>query len=285
MKPTKFLFLLLAIFTAFAARADYAESIFVPKEEMSFAKHYLQAFLDQDFDYMLENTDQTISGEITSQRLINLRNIFPSSELVSTKLIGSNVHMTDKTWEASFKFEYEFESGIESDKWAVMSVRMVKKETDLKVIAFRFSKTTASQAALNKFELAGKSALHYSVLAMTAFVFAFILVTTIVCIKTSIPRRKWIWVLFVLGGIGSFSLNWTTGAFSFKLVELHLLGIGVGASSEYSPWVFSVSFPLGAMLFWLMRGSFIRQTQLKQALLNDDVANELEDEAKDINPH
>lgn len=255
-------FLLFSISIAFSAKADYAESILVPKEEMRFAKGYLHAFLDRNFDYVLEHTDQTSTGEITPKTLIDLRNIFPTSEPISTKLIGSNVHMTDKTWQASFKFEYEFESDIESDKWAVMTIRMVKEAAVLKVVAFNLSKTTASQATLNKFELVGKSALHYAVFATTILVFVFILVTLVVCIKTPIPRRKWIWVLFVLGGIGSFSLNWTTGAYAFKLVELHLFGIGFGASSEYSPWVLSVSFPLGAILFWLMRRSFIRKSEL-----------------------
>jgi len=255
-------FLLLSIFTTFSAKADYAESIFVPTEEMRFAKQFLQAFLDQDFDYVLKHTDQTMSGEITSQNLIDLRSIFPSSEPVSSKLIGSNVHITDDTWQATFKFEYEFEADIESNKWALMSVRIVKEETDLKVIAFRFSKTTASQSELNKFELAGKSALHYLVLLMTVLVFIFILVTVIVCIKTPIPRRKWIWVLFVLGGISSFSLNWTSGVYAFKLIELRLFGVGFGAAGEYSPWIISVSFPLGAILFWLMRNSFIRKSEL-----------------------
>ncbi len=276
MKPSKIIFLLLAIFTAFTTRADYAESIFVPKEEMRFAKHYLQAFLDQDFDYIIENTDQTMSGEITSQSLIDLRSVFPSSEPISTKLIGSNVHMTDKTWQASFKFEYEFESELESNKWAVMSVRMVKEETDLKVIAFRFSKTTASQAELNKFELAGKSALHYLVLLMTVLVFIFILVTVIVCIKTPIHRRKWIWVLFVLGGVGTFSLNWTSGEFWFQLIALHLFGIGFGVAGEYSPWIISVSFPLGAILFWLMRRSFIRKSELLKTQAKKEEALALE---------
>lgn len=261
-------FLLLSIFTAFSAKADYAESIFVPKQEMSFAKQYLQAFLDQDFDYVLEYTDQTMSGEISKQNLNDLRKLFPFTELISTKLIGSNVHVTDKAWQARFKFEYEFESELESDleldKWAVMSVRMVKEEDVLKVIAFRFSKTTASQSELNKFELAGKSALHYLVLLMTVLVFIFILVTLIVCIRTPIPRRKWIWVLFVLGGVGTLSLNWTSGEFGFQLIALHLFGIGFAAAGEYSPWVLSVSFPLGAILFWLLRRSFIR----KSALLN-----------------
>jgi len=276
MKASKLIFLLLAIFTAFTTRADYAESIFVPKEEMRFAKHYLKAFLDQDFDYILENTDQTMSGEITSQNLTNLRSIFPSSEPVSTKLISSNVHVTEDTWQASFRFEYEFESDVDSDKWALMSVRVLKEDTHLTVIASHFSKTTDSQAALNKFELAGKSVLHYVVFAMTVLVFIFILVTLIVCIKTPIPRRKWIWVLFVLGGIGSYSLNWTSGIYSFKLTELHLFGIGFAASSEYSPWVLSVSFPLGAILFWLMRRSFIRKSELLKTQAKKEEALALE---------
>lgn len=277
MTLTKIMLLLLCLFTSIVSRADYSDSILVPKQEMGFAKEYLQAFLDQDFDFILENSDQAITGKLTKQSLLETRNLFPLSQVISAKLIGSNVHMTDDTWQGTFNFEYEFKSEAVTElkpEWAVFTIRVVKEDSKLRTLAYRFTRTIASQAEINGFELVGKSALYYLVLAATVLVFLFILVTLVVCIKTPIPRRKWIWVLFVLGGIGTFSLNWTTGAYTLKLIELRLFGVGFGASSEYSPWMISVSFPLGAIIFWLMRASFIRQTQQKQAQFLDAAAQD-----------
>ena len=241
----------------FSVKADTANSFLVPQEEMMFAKNYLQHLIDRNYDHVLRYIDKDEVGVITREKLDNVVSFFPTGDVISTELIGSHINIIDSVWNGNFVFEYHFDTG-----WVVANLVVKKIGGEIKVLGFNVTPTQASQKELNKFELAGKTVLHYLVLFTTVFVFLFILVTLVICIKTPIPRRKWIWVLFVLGGVGSFSLNWTSGAYAFKLIELHLVGVGIGAANEYAPWVLNVGFPLGAILFWLMRGSFIRKSEL-----------------------
>lgn len=81
----------------------------------------------------------------------------------------------------------------------------------------------------------------------------FILVTLVACIRTKMRRRKWRWILFVLVGGVSLSLNWTTGEIGFSPLSVRLLGASAMTTSAYSPWIVSISFPLGAAMFWLKR--------------------------------
>lgn len=127
------------------------------------------------------------------------------------------------------------------------------------VIGFNIYRTEASQKELNKFKLADKSALHYIILLLSCIVSIFILVSLVYCIKTPIQKRKWLWVLFILGGIGAISINWSTGEFGFKIIQYQFFGATAIASSEYAPWIITASFPLGAIVFWFKRKSFIEQ--------------------------
>lgn len=80
----------------------------------------------------------------------------------------------------------------------------------------------------------------------------FTLYALILCIRTKIEKKKWLWVIFVLAGIASFSVDWTTGQWRIVPLSFQLLGAGASAP-PYGPWVISVSLPLGAIIFLLKR--------------------------------
>jgi hypothetical protein len=98
-----------------------------------------------------------------------------------------------------------------------------------------------------RFTLAGKSPAHYIVLVGTGL-------SVLVCLVSAAVagwRRRWGWMVGNLFGIGKVALNWTTGALFFQPLYVALLGAGffkgLGATD---PWIFSVSLPIPALLFW-----------------------------------
>lgn len=244
--------LLLAISSL--ASADLSENFLVPKEESAFAKDYLQKLRDKDLDFIMSHIDPSLIGQISNQKLEEISNYFPSGKLLSTELIGSQVNTFNSTWQGNFSFEYQFESG-----WALANVVMKRIDDKTTVVGINVYQTKASQKELNKFVFSGKSVLHYVILTLAVIIPIFILVTLIYCIKTPIPKRKWLWVLFIIGGIGTISINWTTSVYDFKVFQYQLFGIAAMASSEYAPWVITAGFPLGALVFWFKRRKFIEQ--------------------------
>ena len=93
---------------------------------------------------------------------------------------------------------------------------------------------------------------QYVVLAFAIILPLFSLYALIVCIRTKIGLPKWLWAIFILLGFGKFSVNWATGEFDFHLLAIQLLSTGAFAE-RYSPWVVSISLPLGAILFLTLR--------------------------------
>jgi len=93
------------------------------------------------------------------------------------------------------------------------------------------------------------------VLALAILFPLLTLYALVACVWTQMSWTKWPWLLFILFSIGSFSINWTTGATQFSPFTIRLLGTSA-AAILYGPWFLSVSFPLGAVAF-LVRGRML----------------------------
>ena len=69
---------------------------------------------------------------------------------------------------------------------------------------------------------------------------------------------KWLWCLFIIVGVGKFSIDWVTGVWTFTPIYLLLFGAGaVRGLGGYGPWIISVAIPAGAIAFQIWRA---RQT-------------------------
>ncbi len=84
------------------------------------------------------------------------------------------------------------------------------------------------------------------------------LIAFVIAVRTKL-RRKWLWLLFILVGVGHLSINWTTGQLSFQPIYIVLCSIGA-FRPLYGAWLLHVAFPLGAVIFLVRR----KQLQLEQ---------------------
>ena len=66
-------------------------------------------------------------------------------------------------------------------------------------------------------------------------------------------KKKWLWIIFMLIGIGKYSFNWTGGQMSFTPLAIQLFSAAAFKGGLYAPWVISVSVPIGALSFILKK--------------------------------
>jgi len=141
--------------------------------------------------------------------------------------------------------QYDFPAAV------VVTQTQTVKAPDGRWMVFNFNVNSATPAELkaNGFTLSGKTPVHYAMLATMIAVTSFIVVT----VGFALYRRRWGWAIFSLFGVVSFQLNWGTGAWGVQPIQFYLLGASfVRAASPFAPWIFSVAFPLGAVLFWAL---------------------------------
>lgn len=258
--------IIIATFILLVSACSYQDMAgeLIPKEESQFAMDYLHKLHARDFEHVKKYLDPSIESQVTDENLIELAKYFPSGELLSTELIGSQVNVVNSQWQGNFSFEYQFSGG-----WALANVVLKKSKDALSVIGLNVYRTRASQKQLNKFNLSGKSAIHYLVLILAITAPLFILLTMYFCIITPIPKRKWLWVLFVLVGVGTISINWTTGQYAIQPLSIKLFSASAMSAGPFSPWIVSASIPLGAILFWFKRNGFIEASRAKSSINTD----------------
>lgn len=254
---------ILLLLTTACSYQDMADKL-IPKKESQFAKEYLLRLQQRDYEHIKKYIDPSIESQVTDEKLVEITEYFPTGALLSTELIGSQVNVFNSQWQGNFSFEYQFSGG-----WALANVVLKKSDDALSVVGFNVYRTEASQRELNHFSLYGKSLLQYLILIVAVIALIFILVTTYFCIKTPIQKRKWLWVIFILVGIGSISVNWTTGQYGIQLLSIKLFSASAMASGPFAPWIISASIPLGAILFWFKRKGFIETGKTNNAINSD----------------
>ena len=71
-------------------------------------------------------------------------------------------------------------------------------------------------------------------------------------------KEKWLWILFILIGVGKVAINWTTGEWQVSPLSIQLLSASVFNDGRRTLTV-AVSVPVGAILFLFRRRLPIRQ--------------------------
>lgn len=224
----------------------------VPKEESAFAKEYLSKLRERDFQYIKSVLSPELSPQVNDELLNKMADHFRSGDLISVEIIGSQVNVFNDQWQGNFTFEYKFESG-----WNLANTALRKTVGGYEVIGLNVYQTEASQKEINAFSLSSKTPFQYFVLVLAFAVPVFILFTLVMCIKTPIPQKKWLWIVFVLLGVGSIKVDWTSGAYALQLFNFSLFGASATTAGLAAPWIISASIPLGAIVFWFKRRKFI----------------------------
>jgi len=247
---------------------------FVPKDEANFAKAYLALFAAHDFDAIEAKSDPQLKAAALRDSLKQIADLFPPGNPKDIRVVGVNTFSTSTSSQFNLTFQYEY-----PDKWLLANVVFEKKGEDVIVKGVHVQPLRDSLENINRFTFEGKGAIHYAMLLMALLIPLFILVSLVLCVRTPIPKRKWLWVLFVLCGFFQISLNWTTGTFNMNPFSVHLLGAGFFKPGPFGPVTIWISLPLGAIIFLRQRKKWLLQpvTEGEQSYGADDTGPGVQD--------
>lgn len=209
---------------------------------------------------IVEILDPRIVQGDPSEVFAQMSQLFPDRDPEVVNLIGYNV-MKYGDEPTSYNLTYQYDYG---DAWLATNVafRTLSSGVD-QILGMNVYPLKQSLQEIHRFRLGGKGALHYAVLGICILNPAFILVSLVVCARTKDLTRKWLWILIILVGVVKFSLNWTSGAYTYNILSIQLLGTGATTVSQYAPWLLHVSIPAGAIIFWIQRRSITEGKEKK----------------------
>ncbi len=218
---------------------------FAPAQARTTAHAFIAHLRAKQFDWIARRANRHIQGPGLGTTLAYMASLIPPGKANSVKLVGAQTNIENGITERNLTYELDFRG-----QWVLINVATRLHGRSLTLTGMHVYRMRGSLESLNRFTLMSKSPLRYATLALMVFAFALTVYALILCARTPALRRKWLWVLFILVGVGKFAVNWTSGRWGVQVLAVQLFSASA-FSAPYGPWVFAVSVPLGAMVFLL----------------------------------
>lgn len=221
---------------------------FAPAEDQATARKYANYLRARQFAEIEAVADPTINGPGLHSVLEQMEGLIPDGEPTSTKLVGAQVMHDPNGTTKNLTFEYQF-----GDRWLLLNVATHQSGAGpLTLVGLNVYPQTQSLEEQNRFGLAGKTPVQYSIFVLTILASLVTLYALILCIRTKMIGRKWPWIVFILLGVGKVSVDWSTGQWGIMPLAVQLFSASAVASFS-GPWELAVSLPLGAIVFLFRR--------------------------------
>lgn len=230
---------------------------FVPQKANEFAINYIDSLKTGNLQYCYDKLSEGLQNNEAQDFNLQIHEFLMSKNLISKRIISSNSEhiISDNPFTIyNLSYEYQYSDSL----WEYFSFRLKEAEDEFIVQAFKIQPSGQPLSIEHEFIFQNKSVWHFVWFIIALIIPIFILVTLIFLISLPL-KRKWLWIIFVLLGVVSFSLNWTSGEIWIKPINFKLLGAGIIKSGIIAPWILSFSIPFGAIVFWFKRSHLIRQ--------------------------
>jgi hypothetical protein len=183
---------------------------------------------------------------VTSEQVVALRTYAPPGAPSDRRLVA---------WEGFAgtdgqirKLTYELNYPTESVLYR-LTLKRPSRAAPWKAEAFHLQRASHTDLMQNRLTLVGRPLGQLLFLAMTILSPLLMLTALVVVIRSPKFKRKWLWAIAALVGVGSATMNWSTGASGFQPLMLGL--IGAGATHQgflgFFPWILKFSLPVGAV--------------------------------------
>jgi hypothetical protein len=244
--PIRTLVALLALALAFV-QAGCSPARFATPQEEARAQAWLAELRARHFDAITRAADPSVPAQDLQQALVRMADAIPAGAPSSVQLVG-DFHMSSPAGTmANLTYEYDY-----GGHWLLANVAIKSAHGVDTIVGLNVTPIPRSVEEQNRFGLAGKPAICYVVLALALLMPLFTIFALVVCARTRLRGRKWPWIVFILFGFGSLSVNWTTGQCTFTPLMFLLFSAGA-AAAPYGPWVVSAAVPVGALVFLVRR--------------------------------
>ena len=231
----------------------------VAPETVKEAKTHFDYLRHGQYDRIEPSLDPSIDRKSLRGNLDKMAAFVPAQDPVSVKTVGAYAQCDTRTGcDTRVTLEYEF-----SNKWVMVQMVVHSQNGNSVITSFSVTPEAESLEAANRFTLSGKTSQEYLILGAAIGSIGFMLYTLVLCIRTPMQKRKWLWIILVLLGAGRFGVDWTTGQPFHNVFWISILPAGIGAQL-YGAWMLYVSLPLGALIFLVSR-SHIKKPEIGRA--------------------
>jgi hypothetical protein len=219
----------------------------IPGDADRFAREYVQTLRSGEVELAQGSLNETLQTPEVLASLLKISEDIGPGELISLRLVkyGHSKDLFIDETQTRLVYEMHLDTG-----WHIVQAVVYGLDGVYKITAFYVEPKAESRIERNVFTLAGKSIRQYVVLFLAAAVPLFIIYTAYLCIRSPM-RHRWLWLTFILFGFSSYSVDWTSGLWGFKLFSFSILGASISRSGLDGPWILAFHIPIGAIIFYI----------------------------------
>jgi len=237
---------LAALLLAAGCNRDDMLKKFASDQDEKVARECIDTLRHGKLDELEARLHPSLRTEQAHAEILKMQAAVPAGEPDAVKLVGAWQNVNNGVHSANLTYEYAYGTRFVMMRCATVS------DAAHTIVGIEVRPLPASFDEMSRFKLGGRSAFQYAVLLAAILFVAMSVVALIGCIVDKNLRRKWLWILFILFGIGKLSIDWNTGAWEYSPLNL-LLFSASAVSPGYGPWVVSVALPLGAAVYLTRR--------------------------------
>jgi hypothetical protein len=247
-RPRAGMLALLALPLLLAGCGNQMIETFTNDAEQARALGHIEDMRRGEFAALEAKFDPGIFGMAPKGTMERMSKAVPNGEPTERKLVGVNKSVwTDGT---IVNLTYQFRFG---EQYVLIKCATNEKQDGAyTIVGMNVNPLEGSLDEMHAFTLSGKTPVHYAVLLLAITFPLLSIVALYFCAREKGLKRRWLWVLMIIFGVTQFSLDWTSGGWSFSPLSL-LLFSASAAKPLYGPLILGVALPVGAIAYFLRR--------------------------------
>lgn len=195
--------------------------------------------------------------ELFSQTLANsekIKKVFAPNGQPQLVTVSSNTISSAGNSETMKALNYEMGSGRQ---WTFFQIILRESGHAASIVGWHATPVDSRPTAAGDFSFGGKGAINYVWIVAMLAVTLTSLIALVLAIRSKGLRRRWLWIVGSIVGLGQFSLNWTTGAWGIRPIAFSIFGSAFMKASPFDPWILSFSLPIVAVVFLFLRSRLL----------------------------
>lgn len=228
---------------------------FANRETKAAAAEVLELLRARDREALLERMGTVHNLDRKGFRQIVAH--YPEQQPSEKRLLNVVNHYSNG--KASYaQLDYELKVG---DQWLLTRLRLSPPDGGSRLVGLHVLAFEAPYAERARMALWGQSPAHYLFLAILIVSPLLALAALWLWTVTEVPKRAWLWGVFILVGAPSLLLNWDTAAFDVKVLHAQLLAFGAESADGTGHLLLTTAVPIGAIVFLLRRREWRAQAE------------------------
>jgi hypothetical protein len=215
-------------------------------------KSYFEELRQRKVDQIVQSFDPGADKNSLRSDLGKVIALIPQQEPLGVETLGATAECKGSgvcTKLVTLEYRYP-------DRWILFQVTVSNRTGRYAITDLSIKPESMPLESINQFTLREKSWLHYAILLMALFSAGLAFYAFVLCIRTPIQKRKWLWIILTIIGFGKLGIEWSSGELWYKVLHISILPAGWGFDPD-SPFMY-VSIPAGAILFLLLRNHLRR---------------------------